>query len=82
MELADALEDNYSRIGTDLKTKPSDNIETNIYAQRWRYIKATGNWVASGNIEGISKLHFVQNAWGESDRKKVAVHVFAHTVTL
>ena len=82
IELADALESNYSGIGNDLKTKPSDNIETNIYAQRWRYIKATKNWGGSGNIEGISKLHFVEQAWGESDSKKVAVHEFAHTVTL
>ena len=82
MNLANALEDNYSRIGNDLKTKPSDNIETNVYAQRWRYIKATGNWSASGSIEGISKLHFVEQAWGETDNRKVAVHEFAHTVTL
>jgi hypothetical protein len=82
IELANALETNYARIGNDLKTKPSDNIETNIYAQRWRYIKATGNLNASGNIEGISKLHFVKQAWGESDSKKVAVHEFAHTATL
>jgi hypothetical protein len=81
-QLAIALESNYYRIGNDLKTKPSDNIEANIYAQRWRYIKATGNWGASGNIEGISKLHFVEQAWGESDSKKVAIHEFAHTVTL
>ena len=81
-EMANALESNYARIGKDLKTRPSDNIETNIYAQRWRYIKATGNWGGSGNIEGISKLHFVEQAWGESDNKKVAVHEFAHTVTL
>lgn len=81
-KLANALENNYLRIGTDLKTKPSDTIETNVYAQRWRYIKATGNWSASGNIEGISKLHFVEEAWGESDKAKVAVHEFAHTVTL
>ena len=81
-ELAHALESSYSKIGNDLRTKPSDNIETNIYAQRWRYIKATKNWSASGNIEGISKLHFVERAWGESDSKKVAVHEFAHTVTL
>jgi hypothetical protein len=80
--LANALENNYSRIGADLETHPSDNIETNIYAQRWRYIKATGNWGASGSIEGISKLHFVGQAWGESDNRKVAVHEFAHTVTL
>jgi len=82
IELANALESSYPRIGNDLKTQPSDNIETNIYAQRWRYIKATRNWSASGNIEGISKLHFVEQAWGESDNKKVAVHEFAHTVTL
>ena len=81
-KLANALEGNYSRIGNDLRTKPADNIETNIYAQRWRYIKATGNWGASGNIEGISKLHFVEQAWGESDKNKVAIHEFAHTVTL
>jgi hypothetical protein len=82
MKLAKALESNYYRIGSDLKTKPSDNIETNIYAQRWRYIKATGNWSGSGNIEGISKLHFVEDAWGESDNIKVAIHEFAHTITL
>ena len=64
IELANVLESNYARIGNDLKTKPSDNIETNIYAQRWRYIKATGNWSASGNIEGISKLHFVERGMG------------------
>jgi len=82
IELANALENNYARIGNDLQTQPSGNIETNIYAQRWRYIKATGNWGASGSIEGISKLHFIEQAWGESDNKKVAVHEFAHTVTL
>lgn len=82
MALAKALERSYFRIGTDLRTTPSNNIETNIYAQRWRYIKATGNWSASGNIEGISKLHFVETAWGENDHVKVAVHEFAHTVTL
>lgn len=82
IELANSLESSYSRIGADLKTQPSSNIETNVYAHRWGYIKATGNWSASGNIEGISKLHFVEQAWGESDSKKVAVHEFAHTVTL
>jgi hypothetical protein len=82
IEIADALESNYLRIGNDLKTQPADNIEINIYAQRWRYIKATGNWGGSGNIEGISKIHFVEQAWKETDSKKVAVHEFAHTVTL
>lgn len=82
IELSIALESNYLNIGNDLKTAPVENIETNIYAQRWRYIKATKNWGGSGNIEGISKLHFVEQAWGETDSKKVAVHEFAHTVTL
>jgi hypothetical protein len=80
--LANALERNYLRIGDDLKTTPSNNIETNVYAQRWRYIKATKNWGGSGNIKGISKLHFVEQAWGENDSKKVAIHEFTHTVTL
>lgn len=62
VKLADALENSYSRIGKNLETTPSDNIEANVYAQRWRYIKATGNWGASGSIEGISKLHFVGKA--------------------
>lgn len=82
IELSNALESNYLKIGNDLKTTPAENIETNIYAQRWRYIKATKNLGRSGNIEGISKLHFVEQAWGETDSKKVAVHEFAHTVTL
>ena len=82
IELSKALESNYYRIGNDLKTAPVGKIEINVYAQRWRYIKATKNWGGSGNIEGISKLHFVEQAWGETDSKKVAVHEFAHTVTL
>lgn len=81
-ELANSLENNYTRIGNDLKTSPSRNIEVNLYAQRWRYVKATRNFSASGSIEGISKLHFVEQAWGETDSKKVAIHEFAHSVTL
>ena len=81
-DLATALENIYERVGNDLKTTPSDNIEVNVYAQRWRYVKATGNWSSSGNIEGISKLYFVEQAWGETDSRKVAIHEFAHTVTL
>lgn len=82
LELANALEGNYARISNDLKTIPAEHIEVNIYASRWRYILATGNWTASGNIEGISKLHFVDQAWSESDSKKVALHEFTHAVVL
>ena len=81
-ELAIYLEDNYSKISNHLKTIPAPDIEVNIYAQRWKYIRATGNWNASGNIEGISKLHFVEQAWGEGDAKKTAVHEFTHAVVL
>ena len=81
-QLSNTLESNYLRISNDLKTMPADTIQVNIYAQRWRYIKATKNWSGSGNIEGISKLHFVQQAWGESDNSKVAVHEFTHAVVL
>ena len=81
-ELASNLENYYSKISQDLKTIPVPIIDVNIYASRWRYIKATKNWSASGNIEGISKLHFVEQAWGEADSKKVAVHEFTHTIVL
>ena len=81
-DLANALESNYSGISKELKTIPAKNIEVNIYSQRWRYIKETGNWSASGNIEGTSKLHFVEQTWGESDSKKVAIHEFTHAVVL
>src|SRR5690349_13632564 len=74
--LTRSLEENYGKIGTDLKTDPSSNLEVNLYAQRWRYVKATGNWNASGSIEGISRLHFVEQAWGEPDINKVAIHEF------
>jgi hypothetical protein len=81
-ELAAALENNYYRIGNDLHTSPSPKIETNLYAERWRYIIATKNWAGSGNIEGVARLHFMQRAWGEEDNKKVALHEFTHTVVL
>ena len=80
--LTSSLEENYGKIGNDLKTDPASNIEVNLYSRRWRYVKATGNWSASGSIEGISRLHFVEQAWGEPDINKVAIHEFAHTVTL
>ncbi len=80
--LSKILEGSYSKIGRNLNTTPADNIEVNIYDQRLRYIKATGNWSASGNIEGISKLHFVENSWLESEIGKIAVHEFVHSVVL
>jgi hypothetical protein len=81
-DLAADLESNYYNISNDLETIPAENIEVNVYAQRWRYIQVTRHWSASGNIEGISKLHFVQQTWGEADSKKVAVHEFTHAVVL
>jgi hypothetical protein len=82
VDISKVLEGNYSKISENLKTKPAPNIEVNIYDQRWRYVKATGHWNASGNIEGISKLHFVDNTWLESEIGKIAVHEFTHAVVL
>ena len=81
-ELSEVLEGSYSKVHNNLNTKPASNIEVNVYSQRWRYIKATGNWSASGSIEGISKLHFLENTWLESDIGKIAVHEFVHAVVL
>ncbi len=54
----------------------------NIYDQRWRYFKATGHWTASGNIEGISKLHFIEFSRLETEVGKITIHEFRHAVVL
>jgi len=82
VELSKVLEASYSKISNNLNTIPADNIEVNIYAQRWRYVKATGHWNASGNVEGISKLHFIENTWLESEISKIAVHELTHAIFL
>nr|WP_299385313.1 hypothetical protein [Allomuricauda sp.] len=80
--LSKVLEGSYLRVGNNLNTTPAELIEVNIYAQRWRYVQATGHWGASGSIEGIEKLHFMENAWLETEVSKIAVHEFVHTVVL
>lgn len=80
--LSKALEASYSKISNNLNTIPAENIQVNIYAQRLRYIKATGHWSASGNVEGVSKLHFVENPWLDSEISKIAIHEFVHAVVL
>ena len=80
--LSKVLEGSYAKIGSDLNTTPAENIEVNIYAQRWRYIKASGHWTASGSIEGTSKLHFLEEAWLDTEFSKIAIHEFVHTVVL
>ncbi|TMU56613.1 hypothetical protein [Flagellimonas algicola] len=80
--LSKALEVSYSRVSSNLRTTPAERIEVNIYAQRWRYFQATGHWGASGSIEGIAKLHFMENAWLDTEISKIAVHEFVHAVVL
>jgi hypothetical protein len=80
INISKSLEDSYLRIARNLKTIPSKGIETNIYADRWNYITATKHFGASGNIEGPSKIHFIESSLEES--KKIAVHEFTHTVVL
>lgn len=77
--LAKNLEKAYVSISQKMQTLPEDIIDVNIYAAHWRYAKATGNFMASGSIEGPAKLHFVDE--GQSITK-VAVHEFTHTVVL
>ncbi|MFS4449667.1 hypothetical protein ACKWCA_23560 [Maribacter sp. 2307UL18-2] len=81
-ELSKALEHSYSRVSADLNTIPAENIEVNVYAQRWRYVKATGHFKASGNVEGVSKLHFVEDTWLDTEISKTAIHEFVHAVVL
>lgn len=79
--ISKALEGSYSKISINLNTAPAENIEVNIYAQRWRYIKASGNWNAKGSIEGISKLHFIDNRL-DAEISTIHIHEFVHTVFL
>jgi len=81
-KLSEVLEKKYSKVSNNLNTEPASNIEVNVYAERWRYIKSTGNWGASGSIEGISKLHFINNSGSEDNFGKIAVHEFVHAVVL
>lgn len=80
IKISKDLEGSYLRIARNLKIIPSKNIETNIYADKWRYIKATHRWGASGSIEGPSKIHFIENSLEES--RKTAIHEFTHTAVL
>ena len=80
--LSKALEDSYSKISSNLNTTPAENIEVNIYAQRWRYIKASGHWNATGSIEGISKLHFIADDHLDTETSTIHIHEFVHAVFL
>ena len=80
IEISKHIESNYLRIARNLRTSPSKNIEINIHANRWNYIKATKDFGASGIIVGPSKIHYIEKSLSES--KQIAVHEFTHTVVL
>lgn len=80
--LAESLETSYPVVSKNLSTAPAADIHVFLYAGRWRYVRATGNWGASGSIEGPAKLHFLMRGRGESDPRKIAVHEFTHAVLL
>ncbi len=77
-----SLEDNYTRISTDLDTRPVDPIAVYLYSSRWAYATTHGHWTSGGNIEGDGKLHFLQHGWDEESINKIAVHEFTHAVML
>lgn len=81
-KIVDALEACYAQISTNLQTTPARPIEVFIYETRSGYIRATGNRGASGSIEGAGKLHMLQVSRDGDKAETVAVHEFAHAVTL
>lgn len=81
-QLAEELEKNYTRLGLEYGLTPAEQIEVNIYSKRWRYVQATGLWGASGNIEGIDKIHYIENNTDQDDFGKIAVHELTHTIIL
>ena len=80
--IVDALDANYARISADLQTTPAQPFQVFIYAKREEYTRATGNGNASGSIEGAGKLHLLQKSRTGDRAETVAVHEFAHAVTL
>ena len=81
-KVLDALETNYARIAADLKTEPAQPFNVYFYGSRWGYANVTGNWGASGSIEGSSKLHLMPTSRDGGKAEEVAVHEFAHAVVL
>lgn len=79
-KISASLESNFDSITNHLQTKPLKEIEVFIYSNRWNYLKATKNWSGSGNIEGVSKLHFLNEP--NTDIEKIAVHEFTHAIVL
>lgn len=77
-----ALETNYARISADLQTTPDQPFNVFLYSGRFAYARATGNWGASGNAEGTGKLHLMPISRDGDKAEIVAVHEFAHSVTL
>lgn len=80
--LANTLENNYQRISRHLQTTPADPIQVFIYTNRLDYLRATGYWTALGNVMGPKQLHFLIKERLEKENKQLAVHEFAHAVTL
>lgn len=81
-KVLDGLEAHYARIAADLKTTPAQPFNVYFYDSRWAYAKATGNWGASGSVEGTSKLHLMPTSRSGGKAEAVAVHEFAHAVML
>lgn len=81
-KIVDALEAVYAQISADLQTTPAQPFEILIYSTRSAYTRATGNSGASGSIEGAGKLHMLQKSRSGDKAETIAVHEFAHAVTL
>lgn len=77
-----ALEGSYGRISAELKTTPEQPFNVYLYSSRLGYAWATGNWGASGSAAGPGKIHLMVTQPDGEKAEVVAVHEFAHSVTI
>ncbi|WP_035645981.1 DUF6055 domain-containing protein [Flavobacterium sp. ASV13] len=81
------LENNYSKIRTDLKDIKHELIKVFVYGSHQKFSLATGlNGNVNGTSRGPNEFHFVWTNWFNSvfpdDPLKTAVHEFTHCVQL
>lgn len=86
--ISKSLEENYSRIRTELDDPEHDTINVFIHSSQNEFNKATGlkNSNANGTSRGPNAFHLMYQTWYNSifppKMEKVAVHEFTHCVQL
>jgi len=86
--ISKSLEENYSRIRTELNDPEHDTINVSIHSTQQEFNSATGliNSKANGTSRGPKAFHLMYQTWYNSifpnEMEKVAVHEFTHCVQL